>query len=205
MTILESILKSLRSAASYNKHELAAPRVVLWPDEERLWTQCIEPLRASYPALWSLGDYAPDKATGPAAWLRYQLETQGGEDVPVIYLPGIGRSAFRSADQCPTQAKHLFALQFQGQFWTQKNGKNWTPFAFFSSADGGLGLDVAADQETKKAIQECLLALLEVEVEALRVGKLEAGDFRAIVTKTPHRPCCDGWEIQAKSNWICRD
>jgi len=185
MTILESILKSIRSAASYNKHELAAPRVILWPDEERLWTQCIEPLRASYPALWSLGDYAPDQATGPAAWLRYQLEKQSGEDVPVIYLPGIGRSAFRSAEQCPNQAKHLFALQFQGQFWTQKNGKNWTPFAFLSSVDGGLGLDVASDQETKKAIQECLLALLEVELDALRVGKLEAGDFRAIVTKDP--------------------
>jgi len=94
MTILESILKSLRNAASYNRHELAAPLVVLWPDEERLWTQCIEPLRASYPALWSLGDYATDKATGPAAWLRYQLETQSGEDVPVIYLPGIGRPRF---------------------------------------------------------------------------------------------------------------
>jgi len=187
MTVLEYILQSLRNAASYNRHELAAPRVILWPDEERLWTQCIEPLRASYPALWSLGDYSPDTATGPAAWLRYQLEMQGGEDVPVIYLPGIGRSAFRSADQCPNQAKHLFALQFQGQFWTQKNGKDWTPFAFLSSADGGLGLDVAADQQTKKAIQECLLALLKVEMDALRVGKLEAGDFRAIVTKDPVR------------------
>ncbi len=187
MTILESILKYLRSAASYNKHELAAPRVILWPDEERLWTQCIEPLRASYPALWSLGDYCPDQATGPAAWLRYQLETQGGEDVPVIYLPGIGRSAFHSADQCPNQAKHLFALQFQGQFWTQKNGKNWTPFAFFSSADGGLGLDVAGDQDTKKAIQESLPKLLEAELDALQGRKLEAGDFRAIVTKDPVR------------------
>jgi hypothetical protein len=85
MTVLTSILQSIRSAASYNKHELAAPRVILWPDEERLWMQCIEPMRASYPALWSLGDYAPGKATGPAAWLRYQLETQSGEDVPVSY------------------------------------------------------------------------------------------------------------------------
>ncbi|MDP3030144.1 MAG: BREX-1 system phosphatase PglZ type B [Deltaproteobacteria bacterium] len=187
MTILETIMKYLRSAASYNKHELAAPIVILWPDEERLWTQCIEPLRASYPALWSLGDYCPDKATGPAAWLRYQLETQSGEDVPVIYLPGIGRFAFRSADQCPTQAKHLFALQFQGQFWTQKNGKNWTPFAFFSSADGGLGLDVAGDQDTKKAIQESLPKLMEAELDALQGRKLEAGDFRAIVTKDPAR------------------
>lgn len=187
MTILESILKYLRSAASYNKHELAAPRVILWPDEERLWTQCIEPLRARYPILWSLGDYSPDQATGPAAWLRYQLETQPGEDVPVIYLPGIGRSAFRSADQCPNQARHLFALQFQGQFWTQKNGKNWTPFAFFFSADGGLGLDVAGDQDTKKAIQESLPKLLEVELDALQGRRLEAGDFRAIVTKDPAR------------------
>jgi hypothetical protein len=185
MTVLASILQSLRIAASYNTHELAAPRVILWPDEERLWTQSIEPLLESYPALWSLGDYSPDQATGPAAWLRYQLETQGGKDVPVLYLPGIGRSAFRSADQCPHQAKHLFALQFQGQFWTQKNGKDWTPLAFLLSADGGLGLDVAADHETKQAIQECLPALLDVEVKALRVGKLEAGDFRAIVTKDP--------------------
>ena len=185
MTILESILGSLRSAALYNKHELAAPRVILWPDEERLWTQCIEPLRACYPSLWSLGDYAPDQGTGPAAWLRYQLEIQEGDNVPVIYLPGIGRAAFRSANQCPNQAKHLFALQFQGQFWTQKNGKGWTPFAFLSNGDGGLGLDVAADQETKKAIQVCLLALLEVELDALKGGKLEAGDFRAIVQKDP--------------------
>ena len=107
--------------------------------------------------------------------------------MPVIYLPGIGRAAFRSADQCPNQASHLFALQFQGQFWTQKNGKDWTPFAFFSTADGGLGLDVAGDQETKKAIQESLLKLLEVELEALLERKLEARDFRAIVTKDPAR------------------
>jgi hypothetical protein len=60
MTVITSILQSIRNAASYNKHELAAPRVILWPDEERLWTQCIELLRESYPALWSLGDYSPD-------------------------------------------------------------------------------------------------------------------------------------------------
>ena len=88
MTILESILKALRAAASYN-YEQAAPRVILWPDEERLWTQCIESLRASYPSLWSLGDYTPDKGTGPAVWLRFQLEMYTEEDIPGIYLPSI--------------------------------------------------------------------------------------------------------------------
>jgi len=82
---------------------------------------------------------------------------------------------------------HLFALQFQGQFWTQKNGKDWTPFAFLSSTNGDLGLDVAADQETKRAIQECLRPLLKIEVDVLRAGKLEAADFRAIVTPDPAR------------------
>ena len=61
MTVLASILQSLRNAASYNTHELAAPRVILWPDEERLWTSCIEPLRASYPALWSLEIMLPTR------------------------------------------------------------------------------------------------------------------------------------------------
>jgi hypothetical protein len=143
----------------------------------------------------------------------------GGEDLPVIYLPGIGRSAFRSADQCPDQAKHLFALQFQGQFWTQKNGKDWTPFAFLSSADGGLGLEVAADQDTKIAIQECLPKLLEVELDALQGHKLEAGVFRAVVTKDPVRTLLQWMGNPAKiklelekqgSEWtsfcaVCRD
>lgn len=185
MTFITAILQSLRNAALYNKHELASPKVILWPDEDCLWTECIDPLRESYSTLWSLGDYAPDKGTGPAVWLRYQLEMQTGDDVPVIYLPGIGRSAFRSSDQCPNQAKHLFALQFQGQFWAQRNGKNWTPFAFLSSANGGLGLDVAGDQDTKTAIQESLSKLLGIKLDVLRGRKLEAGDFRAIVTKDP--------------------
>ena len=181
------MLQSIRKAASYNRHELAPPQVILWPDEERLWIECLDLLQANHPLLWSLGDYDPDKATGPAAWLRYQLEIRSGDHVPVIYLPGIGRSAFRSAEQCPNGARHLFALQFQGQFWTQKNGKSWTPFAFLSSPTGGLGLDVAGDQDTKKAIQESLPKLLEIELDALQGRRLEAGDFRAVVTKDPVR------------------
>jgi hypothetical protein len=185
--VLASLLAALRDAARFNKHELAAPRVILWPDERRAWASCIEPLRQSLPWLWSLGEYAPGEATGPAAWLRYQLDMHSGEETPVIYLPGIERAALRSADQCPSPAAHLFALQFQGQFWTQKNGKDWTPFAFLSAGEGGLGLEVASDEETRRAIQECLGALLRVEVDELRGRKLEAGDFRAIVTKDPAR------------------
>jgi len=187
MTVLTALRHALHDAAAYNSHELAAPRVILWPDEAREWTPCLDILQASHPALWSLGDYAPETATGPAVWLRYQLETYRGETLPVIYLPGIGRSAFRSAAPCPKPAQHLFALQFQGQFWTQNNGQDWTPLAFLASAAGGLGLDVATDQDTQNALQESLRALLEIEVETLHGRKLEAADFRALVTKDPVR------------------
>jgi len=97
----------------------------------------------------------------------------------VLYLPGIGRAAFRSAEQCPNPARHLFALQFQGQ--------DWTPVAFLSSPVGGLGPDVAGDQETKRAIQESLAYLMQIELDALEAHKLEAGDFWTIVTRDPVR------------------
>jgi hypothetical protein len=48
-------------------------------------------------------------------------------------------------------------------------------------------LDVAGDQDTKKAIQESWPKLLEVELDALQGRRVEAGDFRAIVTKDPVR------------------
>ncbi len=185
MTVLVQLIEALRNAAVFNKHELAPPRVVLWPDEDSLWASCIEPIRERFPALWTLGDYAPEHATGPAAWLRYQLDTHGADQVPVIYLPGVDRAAFRSAEQCPKPLTHLWALQFQGQFWTQKSGKSWTPSAFLMNKEGGLGLDVAGDQETRKAIQEVLRALLPTELTELVGRKLEAADFRAVVTKAP--------------------
>jgi hypothetical protein len=61
MTILTSILQSILNAASYNKHELAVPRVILWPDEDWLWKQCIEPLRESYPACGPWDTILPTK------------------------------------------------------------------------------------------------------------------------------------------------
>ena len=64
---LSAILDSLRWAANYNSHELAAPTVILWPDEERLWSQAVESLRAQYPLLWTLGEYDPGKATAYGA------------------------------------------------------------------------------------------------------------------------------------------
>ena len=37
MTVFDRLVTALRQAARYNRHDLSAPRVVLWPDGERLW------------------------------------------------------------------------------------------------------------------------------------------------------------------------
>ncbi len=187
MTVLERLVQALRDAATFNSNDMVQPQVILWPDEEKLWVDSFQALREAIPTLWALGDYGPEQGIGPSIWLRYQLEKVGpsSKTVPVLYLPGVGRQAFRSAEQCPPIARHLFALQYRGQFWTQRNGKDWTPAAFLASDDGGLGLDVAADQDTRRAIQECLPKLLALDETGLKRGKLEASDFRAIVTTDP--------------------
>jgi hypothetical protein len=68
-------------------------------------------------------------------------------------------------------------------------------------------LSNAADQETKKAIHECLKALLEVDVDELRGKKLEGGDFRAIVAaKDPERMLLrwmdDPGKVKAAAAWF---
>ncbi|MGD0812546.1 MAG: BREX-1 system phosphatase PglZ type B [Verrucomicrobiota bacterium] len=188
MTILDFITQALKQAADYNSHDSASPRAVLWTDADRIWEPVIEQVRNAYPHLWALGDYHPEKKQGPAAYLRFAMETECPKGVtPVLYLPGISRAEFRSAASMKEIALHLFALQFESQFWTQKSGKDWTPLALLSSTDGGLGLDVAQDNETRTALTECLAHLLKVDVAELQNGKIEAADVRSLVAGDPIR------------------
>lgn len=189
MTVLDHLLRSLAQAAEHNQNDLVAPRVILWTDGERLWESVIGLIRAAHPRVWTLGDYAPETRTGPAAFLRTRVPANAvpANEVPVLYLPGVARTAFRSAAECPEEVRHLFALQFEGQFWLQKNGKDWTWGALLAGADGGLGLDVARDAETALALRDCLAKVLEAPVATLTGRRLEAGDFRSLVADDPVR------------------
>lgn len=186
MSILDNVVQALRSAAVYNKHDQAPPQVVLWTDGERLWTKTVDALLGAMPELLVFDPAALSERRGPSTWLRYRLARQGAKDTPVVYLPGVARQAFRGAAGFPDAAKHLFALQHQGQFWTQQNGKDWTPFAFLTSPEGGLGLSVARDRATSEAIQDQLENLLTADVQQLRAHHLEASDFHKLVAGDPH-------------------
>lgn len=187
MTVLDHLIGSLRQAADFNRHELVGPRVVLWTDGERLWTRALPLLEDAVPELLILDGTRKAERRGPATWIRYRIARGQWREPPIVYVPGIARPAFRGAAGFPSDARHLFALQFLAQFWTQANGKDWTPSAFVSSADGGLGLDLARDKATLEALAAQLEHVLRTPVADLRRKRLEAADLHGLVASDPVR------------------
>jgi hypothetical protein len=186
MTVLDSLLAALRHAADYNRHDQTKPSVVLWTDPERLWEPVLPALRKAAPELLTLSP----ETEGVSTSLRYVLGKWDPEKgVPLIYLPGISRQHFRGPAGFPEAAKHLYALQFQGQFWEHTNGKDWTPVSFLGSAPnhGGLGLDLAKDQATKEAVSGQLEVLFQTELSALTGKKLDAAAINRLTMDDPIR------------------
>ena len=184
-SILDYLIGGLRKAAIYNRHDLAAPSVVLWTDGRGCGQSYSSAARCHARAADSgPRDHRRAYRTVHLAALpvrSWRLEKRP----PFVYLPGIARHAFRGAAGFPEAARHLFALQFQGQFWSQLNGKDWTPSAFLSSEEGGLGLDLARDRATLDAVGAQLAHVLRATPESLRGRRLEATDFHGLAAGDP--------------------
>lgn len=186
-TVLDAVLDALTRAADHNPNTHVAPAVVLWPDAERRWEPFIPALREAYPGLLTLGSYAPAERTGPAIWLRCVLAgtlPEGpslGDGVPVLYLPGVSRSELRAVDTTPPELQPLAELHYRGVIWSQQSGRDWTPFAFLKSTHGGLGLDLAQDEDTLEALHNALPKLAATPIARLRGRRLEAADFRELI------------------------
>lgn len=204
-TVLDQLVASVRQASIYNRHDLAEPQVILWADGDENWKATIPLLLDAMPELLVLDPSSSGPRKGPSTFIRYHLSRLPFRHKPVIYLPGVSRLAFRSAVGFPGFAKHLFALQYQGQFWSQQNGKDWTPYAFLTSAHAGLSLDMSRDQETQQALNEQLESVLGASIESLNHGRLEADDFHKLVASDPVRTLLqwisapDSVQRQAKS------
>lgn len=188
MRILDHLLKKIRSAAVFNPDIQIAPACILWPDSDRQWEAVIPLLQAQMPELLILGDYAPEKRTGPAIWLRCVIagrtdDVSLPEDrIPILYLPGVGRQDLRAVESCPDYLKPLAELQFRGVIWSQMNGKDWTVLAFLKSDQGGLGLDVAQDNDAKNSMQLALYHLLDEDVDLLKDKRLDKDYFNTLLT-----------------------
>ncbi len=173
MTVIDELIKSIKSASRYNKSEEARPKCILWTDKNKEWLECIPILQNKVPELFVYGDYDKDKKTGPAIWLRCVLANLveeykvDGETIPIIYLPGINKSDLRADDQSLDLLKPLVWLQFIGAFWLQANSKDWTIFAFLTSINGGLNLSIAEDKYTKELLKKAMPILLNQKIKSL--------------------------------------
>lgn len=188
MRILSHLVEAVRSAAVYNPDVLVAPACILWPDKDRLWEPVMPLVQTALPELLIFGEFLPEKKIGPAIWLRCMLagtveDTVLPEDrTPVLYLPGVSRQDLRAVETCPDPLKPLAELQYRGTIWSQVNAKDWTLLAWLKSDQGGLGLDVAQDRETKTAMHLSLHRLLDEELELLKGKHLDKDYFNTLLT-----------------------
>ena len=190
-TVIEALVRSLKSAAKYNPNDVVPPSVVLWTDHDSQWLPIIPQLRHLVQELLTIGDYSPENRTGPAIWLRCVLDGTlddpevPEEKIPIIYLPGVSRQELRAVQECSDRLKPLVELQYRGVCWTQKNGKDWTVEAFLVAEEGGLGLDVARDAATRQSMLSALTELATTSVERLKGKRLEAEDFDKLFSDDP--------------------
>lgn len=203
MKVVEHLLKSICSAAVYNPDIQVAPACTLWTDRDRQWEAIIPRLQVEIPNLYILGDYQVEARTGPAIWLRCvlageitlqadgasnkgvkerQTRYQTAKDVPIFYLPGVSRQNLRAVESCPDNLKPLAELQYRGVIWSQINGKDWTILSFLKSDQGGLGLDVAKDNDAKNAMQLALYRLMDEDISLLEGKRLDKNYFNTLLT-----------------------
>ena len=189
MQFLDHLIESIRKTAVYNRMAEIAPVCVLWPDKNKEWQSVIDILQKEMPELFILGEYKPNERTGPAIWLRCVLSNVI-EDIiipsgliPIIYLPGFSRQELKPVDDCPDELKILASYQYMGVIWSQTNYNDWIPMVMLQSPQGGLGLDVAQNNETKKALDVVLSELLYTEVSTLKNKQLNSDFLYSLLLK----------------------
>lgn len=188
MRVIEHLVKTLRGSAVFNPEVQVAPACILWPDKDRQWEAVIPRLQSELGELLVLGEYVLGNRIGPAVWLRCVIAgkasdvTLPADRVPVFYLPGVSRQDLRAIEACPDLLKPLAELQYRGVIWSQANAKDWTIMAFLKSDQGGMGLDVAQDNDAKSAMQLALYRLLDEELELLKGKRLDKDYFNTLLT-----------------------
>lgn len=185
---LQALAQALRRAARFNRDVECAPHCILWPDKEGQWRPVIAALQAELPELLALGPIDEAHCTGPAIWLRCAMAGQvasvklDGQHPPILYLPGVGRQDLRAVENCPEPLRALAELQYRGQIFSQANAKDWTVVAFLKSAQGGLGLDVGQDRETRDALLLALPQVMNQTLAVLQARRLDSAWFNTLLT-----------------------
>ncbi|MDD3136518.1 MAG: hypothetical protein PHF64_08450 [Methanoregula sp.] len=158
--------------ADYNKEDVAAQRLVIFPNKTGEWEPIITRLRGTLPIV-TFGEYNPSTLTGPAVYIRSLVfrtvdSSLPEGQTPIIYLPGFSREQLRNLEECPDEIKPLAGLQYLGEVWSQRNGRDWTLLAYLKTSQGGLSLKVNDEPETREAIKNAANVLADESFEFLK-------------------------------------
>lgn len=185
-TLLDRVIESLRARGVPVDGE-TRPAAILWPDPKGDWKRVAGLARERVPELFVLGEYEPEKRSGPAIWLRCEVDRAAdGEGVPILYLPEVGRQDLRAGDDCPDGLKPLIELLHRGAAWLHPNGKDWTAAGFLGSRHGA-ECEVAEDRDTRDALRQALPEVAVTPLARLRGRRLEADDFQRLQVADPLR------------------
>lgn len=192
-TVIGVLISRLRDQAlRFNPSLESAPVAVLWTDERCDWLGVLPQLQSAMPELFALGPLQPAVRTGPGIWLRMVADRAAGDlrpdQVPVIYLPGVGNGSLRTDLRMlkdDPQLAPLAELQYRGIFWRQENTKDWTLRAFFESKRNGLGLPVKSDHETLSALKQALPRLLGRSLVTMEGRSIDLAFLDEILNPNP--------------------
>lgn len=185
-TILEAVARHVRGCSATNDG-VAPPVAILWTDPERQWLPILNDLLAELPELLVMGEFEPERRSGPAIWLRCMIERTldappiPADRTPIIYMPGIARQHLRAGEDCPASLKPMVELMYRGAMWLQRNGYDWTVTAFLTSKDA-VGLDIAGDTATRDALMRALCEVVGAPLASLQGKRLDAEDFDKMLT-----------------------
>ena len=180
-TVLDCLIAGLRARDAPFDGQ-ARPAAILWTDPQREWLPLVDLLLERVDEYLVLGDYDPERRTGPAVWVRCIVDRTLEEPLlpddrpPIVYLPGVARQELRAGEECPDRLKPLVELLFRGALWHHPNGGDWTVNAFLTSRKA-LGLDVAGGRATADALQRALPEVALTPVAQLAGRHLAADDF----------------------------
>jgi len=189
-TVIDRVVACVRAALTYDPNVGVAPVALLWPDERAQWTRVIDRVGEHLPVV-SLGDYDPAAHCGPAYWVRCvvagTVDIGLSEGQPVVYLPGVSRSAMRAADSCPLELAPIAELQYRSQWFSHPNNRDWTVRALLSHAERGIGLRLADDADTSQALLLALDRLVDERVDRVEKQMLDADYLLELVNEDPVR------------------
>jgi len=179
--VLDRLIEHIR-ARDVDFDDQMRPVAILWTDPKGEWLPLANSMLTQAKELLILGEFAPDRRTGPAIWIRCLVDgtltepALPADKIPIVYLPNVARQDLRAGEDCPENLRPLVELMYRGTLWLQHNGRDWGVSTFLTSTKT-LGLDIARNNATTEALLRALNEVALTPVSQLQGRHLEADDF----------------------------